>query len=764
MTGGSADLRLVLPAAAGWAAGAALLGAPARAGLAAAGVLGLLALITARRPAVAATAVGAAAVAFVTALHAGQVAAGPLPGLADRGAAVTLDVRITGDPVVHAGRVSGSTLFSRSVTVPATAEQVQTGGRAARIRSPVLVIGRGDGWRALLPSQRLRVHGRVTRPDRAGDLTAVVLADGPPDRVTSPSAVQAAAGHVRAGLRAAAGVLPTEPRGLLPGLVDGDVSRMPSGLVDDFRTAGLTHLTAVSGANVAIVLAVVLGLARRLRVPARVAPVVGLVALALFVLLARPSPSVVRAAAMGMVVIVGMLGGRRGAPLAALGAAVLALLLISPSLARSPGLALSVLATGALLVVAPRWAAVLDRRLPRWLAEPVAIAAAAQVFCAPVIAAIGGDVSLVAVPANLLAAPAVAPATVLGVAAAVIAPVLLPVAQALAWVAGWPTRWLVIVAHESAAAPHATFPWPAGLAGGAALTVVLVAAVAVVRRRALRRWGSAGLAGVVVAVVGLHALAPGWPPPGWLFVACAVGQGDALVLRVAPDTAVVVDAGPDPRAVDRCLRDLGVRRVPLVLLSHFHADHVEGLPGVLRHRAVGEIEVGPLDAPVDERRRVLGWAARARVPVHVAQSGERRRAGDLEWQVIAPLVVLHGTSSDPNNDSLVLRAESGGITLLLTGDVEPEAQQALLDHAAGLQADVLKIPHHGSSHQDPAFLDTVRATVAVASVGADNPYGHPAPATLGRLRRDGARVYRTDRDGDVAVCRRDGRLVVVARG
>lgn len=758
------DLRLVLPAAAGWATGAVLMGIAAPIGFSVSGALVLLALITARRAAVAATLVAASAVALVTALHVGQVSSGPLPALAERGSAVTLDVRVTGDPASHAGRVSGSTLFSRSVTVPAVATRVESGGRATRIRSPVLLIARGNGWLELLPSQHVRLQGRLSPPDRVGDITAVVLADGPPDRVTRPSRVQSAAGQVRAGLRAAAGILPVEPRGLLPGLVDGDVSAMPSALVDDFRTAGLTHLTAVSGANVAIVLAVVLGLVRRLRVPARAAPVVALVALAGFVVLARPSPSVVRAAAMGTVVIVGMVQGRRGVSLAALGAAVLALLLLSPSLACSPGLALSVLATAALLVVAPRWAVVLGRLLPRWLAEPVAIAAAAQVFCAPVIAAIGGGVSLVAVPANLLAAPAVAPATVLGVAAAVAAPVAMPVAQALVWVAGWPTRWLVAVAHQSAAAPHATFPWPSGLTGGAVLAAALVASVVLVRRRAVRRWGSAGMAGVVVAVVGLHALTPGWPPAGWVLVACDVGQGDALVLRAAPGTAVVVDAGPDPRAVDRCLRDLGVRRVALVVLSHFHADHVEGLPGVLRHRAVGEIEAGPLPEPADERRRVQRWAAGAHLRVTTALSNEVRRAGDVEWQVIAPLVLLHGTNSDPNNDSLVLRVQVQGITALLTGDVEPEAQQALLDHAAAVQADVLKIPHHGSSHQEPAFLAAVGASVAIASVGADNPYGHPAPGTLDRLTRSGARVYRTDRDGDVAVCRRDGRLLVVARG
>ena len=729
MTRPPLDLRLVSPAAAAWAAGAVLLGAPAGMGLLTAGLLVVAAGLARRRPGVAGALAAAAAVATVTALHVATLSAGPLPALARAQATVALQVQVTADPVAHAAKVSGSALADGSVTVRATALRVDSAGAAARVHTPVLILARGRRWSGLLPSQRLRVTGRLSPPQRGGDIAAVLFAEGSADDVSAPSWVQRVAGRVRAGLRDACNVLPAEPRGLLPGLVDGDISRMPVPLVDDFRTAGLTHLTAVSGANVAIVLAVVLGLARRLRVPARAAPLVGAVGLVAFVVLARPSPSVVRAAAMGGVVVIAMVRGRRGASLAALGAAVLVLLLVSPGLARSPGLALSVLATGALLVIAPRWRDRLARHLPPVLAEALAVAAAAQVVCAPVIAAIGGSVGLAAVPANLLAAPAVAPATVLGVAAAVVAPVAAPVATVLAWLGGLPTRWLVVVAHRAAAAPYATLPWPGGPAGGLALAAATVAVTFIARRRATRRVGLAGLAGAVLAASAGHVLAPGWPPPGWLFAVCDIGQGDALALRAGPRSAVVVDAGPDPRLVDRCLRDLHVEQVPLVVLTHFHADHVEGLPGVLRHRAVAEVEVGPLDEPPPEVRRVLAWAAAARVPVSRARIGEVRRAGPARWQVVGPGEVLHGTPSDPNNDSVVLLAEVEGVRLLLTGDVEPDAQQRLLSlPPSALQADVLKVPHHGSAHQEPAFLDAVHARLAIASVGAGNPTVTPRPA------------------------------------
>ena len=207
-----------------------------------------------------------------------------------------------------------------------------------------------------------------------------------------------------------------------------------------------------------------------------------------FVILVRPSPSVLRAATMGAIGLVALAAGRPRAALPALGGAVLVLVLVDPELARSPGFALSVWPPPGLLLIAPRWRDALRRRgVPPGLAEALAVPAAAQVACAPVVAGMSGTVSLSAVPANLLAVPAIAPATVLGVLAAVVSPVARRCAQFLAWLASWPARWLVVIAHRGAGLPGGTLPWPGGAAGGLLLAATLVAALAFGRWRAARR-------------------------------------------------------------------------------------------------------------------------------------------------------------------------------------------------------------------------------------------------------------------------------------
>ena len=185
---------------------------------------------------------------------------------------------------------------------------------------------------------------------------------------------------------------------------------------------------------------------------------------------------------------------------------------------------------------------------------------------------LSGNVSLIAVVANLLAAPAVAPATILGVITALVAPVSPPLAAVVAHLAGVPVAWIVAVAHTCASAPHATTPWPDGWTGALLLAIVTIAGC-VAAPRLLRR-PPAIAACVALALVVLSPWGPKqpWPPPGWLMVACDVGQGDALVVATARHHAVLVDAGPDPRAVDRCLRRLDVRALDLIVLTHFHAE------------------------------------------------------------------------------------------------------------------------------------------------------------------------------------------------
>jgi len=518
----------------------------------------------------------------------------------------------------------------------------------------------------------------------------------------------------------------------------------------------------MTGANVAIVVGFVLLVARWLGTRGRWLPLLGVLATAGFVVLARPQPSVLRAAVMGGVALLALATGRRRTSLAALGAAVLLLVLVDPWLSRSYGFVLSSLATAALVVLAPGWTTALrDRGLPTAIAAAVAVPLAAQAVCGPVVAMIAGQVSLVAVFANLLAAPAVAPATVLGVLATIVSVVSDRLASLIAEAAALPAWWIVTVAERSATAPMASIGWSTSVASALVLAVLTVAVAAAVRR--LSRRPRLALACVVLVVVGLGVAAssPGWPPRGWLLVACDVGQGDGLVLSAGAAGAVVIDAGPDPRLMDRCLRRLAVHTIAAVVLSHFHADHVEGLPGVLHGRRVGEIVVSPYGEPATERERVLSWASAAHVPVRVVAVGERVTVGPLAWRVLWPRRVIEGEGSAPNNASIVMLVDTEGVRLLLCGDVEPPAQRALLASWAARPVDVLKVAHHGSAYQAPELLAAVRPRVAVISVGAHNDYGHPARRTLLALQRLGAVVRRTDRDGTVAVVGPAARLRVV---
>ncbi|MFE0375999.1 ComEC/Rec2 family competence protein [Streptomyces inhibens] len=751
----------------------------------------------------------AAAGAASAALHAADVRRGPLPASARTYARVTAELEVTGDPRLTRPKVRGSQRTPPALVFTAEAIRVMApDGAVTAVRTPVLVVVQQRGavappesrsahraqarnhpmaaWRGLLPSTRIRLVARAAPPLSPTDHVAAVLRvtdDAPPDKVGAPSTLQRLAGSLRTGLREATDGLPPDARALLPGLVVGDTSRVPPDLDDAFRATDLTHLLAVSGSNLTIVLALLIGpphlatraerrgLAPRLRLSLRGTAVIGGVLALAFVVVCRPDPSVLRAAACGLITLLAIGTGRRRALLPALAAAVLLLVLYDPWLARSYGFLLSVLATGALLLLAPRWSAALQRRrVPPRLAEVIAAAAAAQAVCAPVVAVLAARVGLVAVPCNLLAELAVAPATVLGFAALAAAPLALPVARALAWCAGWPAEWIAGVARTGAALPGAEFGWPGGWAGGLVLAAATLTLVTVGRRVLRRPWLCALCALAVILAVCRPApftrILTGWPPPGWRAVVCDVGQGDGLVLAAGDGTALVVDTGPEPRAIDRCLTDLGIRRIPLLVLTHFHADHVDGLPGALRGRTVGAIETTTLQDPPGQAQFVRNTAASARIPLVRAAPGERRHLGPLTWEVLWPPAppALPGPDG-PNDASVTLLVRTGGLTLLLLGDLEPPAQQALLAaHPELATVDVLKVAHHGSAYQDPPLIRRLAPRLALISCGADNPYGHPAPRTIEALRAQGARVLRTDTDGSIAVLGTPARLSATVTG
>jgi competence protein ComEC len=226
----------------------------------------------------------------------------------------------------------------------------------------------------------------------------------------------------------------------------------------------------------------------------------------------------------------------------------------------------------------------------------------------------------------------------------------------------------------------------------------------------------------------------------------------------------VVDTGDSADAAVGCLDAAGVRKVPVVVLTHFHADHVGGLAGILRARDVSQVLATPLADPLDQARLADAAAREAGLAVLPLTAGDARRVGQVSWRALWPRRIIRA-GSVPNNASVVLLADVAGLRILLTGDIEPEAQMALAAEVARVQPgiDVVKVPHHGSVHQSPEFARAVGAPVALISVGADNDYGHPAEQTIRLYAGGGALVLRTDEHGDIAIVDTGSRAEVVVR-
>ncbi len=736
------DLRMVLPALVCWGAAAILVVAPSLVAL----TIALAAVLVAGLArglggvSVAVVAITLAAIATSCAWRIAAIEHSPTARLAHDRAFATIQVEVRRDASTF--RQHGQ----ESTAVEVVVRRIVTRGTDVRTRDRATAFLEGPGT-DLVVGRALTVKGRLSPSDASDEAALIDVVDrGPTHRASWWWEVAETA---REGVRTSVEHISDEPRALVPALVDGDDSRISERVEEDFRRSGLTHLMAVSGTNLTIVLAVVLVVGRAAGVRRRGLWVLGTISIVAFVLLARPDPSVVRAAAMGAVGIAALGYGRSGG-VRALSWAVIALLFVDPWLSRSAGFVLSVCATAGILVLAPAIVRPLLRWMPRWCALAIAVPLAAQLSCTPAIAAISGQVSLVAVVANLLAGPAVAPATVAGLLGGILSLVSEPLGQVIGFAAGACASWILAVGHHAASVEAASVPWRAPWQ----LLIVLTPIVSwLIIRVSARPVIFAGLALGLLIGMG-RPPHPGWPPEGWVMVACDVGQGDATVLNAGEGAAVVVDAGPEPTQIDRCLDRLDVHRVRLMVFTHDHADHTDGWAGVARGRRVDQVAVGPTGGPGNDR------------PRHVAVPGESFSAGAVSAEVLWPPASVPMAATDgstANNASIVLAVRLNGVRILLSGDIEPEAQSRLMVQHPDLAADVLKMPHHGSARQSEAFLDAVGPRLVTVSAGVDNDYGHPAAKALGMLRDRGVQWWRTDTDGDIAVVLRDGHLLVVTQ-
>lgn len=771
-------------------------------------------------------------------LHAGR--SGILPLLVDTGSTGTVTGIVLSEPRSTSPGFDGGPRYVRTVTATTVSGRVDGLLMTGPAHGEVVVLG-GPELLAPGYGSTVEVEGRFLPVDGGSAATAMLAlgpgrSDAAPVRVVAPPgpALRTVAA-IRSAFVDVTASLPEQARGLVPGVAVGDTSMLSPGLDRAMKTTSLTHITAVSGAHFAIIFTTVTGACALLRLPLRVrVPVAGAAMLG-FVLLVHPEPSVLRAAAMSTVTLAALLLGRPAQALTALCVAVLVLLAVDPFLARSYGFVLSALATAGLVVGTRPIAGWLGRALPRWLAVAVAVPLAAQMACGPVIVLLDPFVATYSVPANLLAAPALVPATVLGVLGALLAPWWPQGAGGLSQVAGWATWWIAEVAEGFAAAPLARLPWVEGAPGVALLAAVTVLAVVLVARwrslvwaartgvfvvglgpapsaprsgpwdAVLRRGGSGGTRPVQAAarplarsaaVLASAALALGvvWQtqPPwladlvglgaaawseDWQVVMCDVGQGDALVVQTGPGSAVMVDVGPAGDAAARCLDELAVTTLDLLVLTHFHHDHVGGLPQVLDGREVHQAYVSPVPDPAVQAAAVVRQLDDAGVPWEEARASTHAHPeplltgpapDEVRWEVLAPAEHLtRGTGDRAANDSsVVLALRTPDLSIVTLGDLEEAGQASLLrtlvDDGTGA-VDVVKMAHHGSRTQDPALAHHLSPAVTLVSVGADNTYGHPTDSALDLYASTGSVVLRTDTCGTVGLVVRDGETLVADR-
>lgn len=631
------------------------------------------------------------------------------------GQSVEITAVLSTDSHALAPRVIGTQFAKQSYSALVRVTEIRDGEHEYRLRSPARLISSEKEFKEILPGQIIVIQV-IVQPSKEGRVAALLINKGSFVVQSQPSRWAKSLDGIRDGLRAASGT--GDSGALIPGMVLGDTSLQSATFKNEMRRSGLTHLVAVSGANFAIVSTFILYLMQFIfrKIPLRL----GATALVLiaFIALVRPSPSVLRAAAMAAVLLIAQ-GTHRGRDsLPALGFAIAAVVVADPWQVRDPGFALSVLATAGLLIAAPLLIEKFSTVMPKSLAIVIATPLAATLFCAPVIVAISGQLSLLSIVANVLVAFAVVPITIVGFVAALISPVLPSLSHLLLWcvkpLAAF-VAWIASVISDYSVISLAT----------GAKSFFLVAAVIALGYFFNRKIVITGLL-ILIAISWLLR----FPGSDWQIVNCDVGQGDSMVVNLGDHRAIVIDTGPDPIAEDHCLHQLGVKKIELLILTHMHADHVGGVDGAIRGRTV-----------------VAQWFGNVRAGTRATFASDR---GPVTIDVLWPQGQWADEQiSDPNNSSIAIVLRAPDFTLFAGGDMEP-LTQAQIAPLVG-RVDIYKVCHHGSKFQDESFTRALSPKISIISVGVGNSYGHPAPETIQSLTRLGSRVLRTDLDGAIAI-------------
>jgi competence protein ComEC len=670
--------------------------------------------------------------ALIFSIHTATLHHSVVNTFAGKSSEVVIQAVVTSEPKQKPDRVRGSHFQKGKISFLARTTTLHVGDDHYRVRVPIRILS--NTTIELIPGDKILATGFLIKTAEKRVAATLIDSDKISKNADAYPALKLLA-EVRADYRNRLSRFGDNAGALIPGMIIGDTSLQSSEFSDQMRKAGLSHLTAVSGANFAIVSSLVFILCRRIIPTILPRLIVTSGFLILFLLLVRPSPSVLRAGVMAAVVLAARASGNSQNSVAALATAISVLLLVDPFQALDPGFILSVLATSGLLFIAPYLTSCLVRFLPESLAEMIAVPCAATIACTPYLLALSGEISALSVFFNVLVAPVVAPITILGFLALLVMP-LEALHSLLVWPAHLFASWITRVASWAEASPAiGVHPW--------ALLSFFVLGYFILIRFRLR--SPMLIVFFVIALIFIPRMT--FPGSNWKVLQCDVGQGDALLVNLGRGEAILFDAGPDSRALQNCLRRVGIKKLPLLIISHGHADHYFGAQSLSSHFEIGDIwSNGNTQVSSTLNREIQS-----------IRQGMKASLAGITIEILWPNDVnqefesLGGDGSTENNRSVVALVDLNGAEILVTGDIEPEVQARLAEEFDLSRVSILKVPHHGSRFQSDEFLKEISPEIALVSVGNGNSYGHPNLELLASLRDYGAEVFRTDKDGPIAV-------------
>lgn len=548
--------------------------------------------------------------------------------------------------------------------------------------------------------------------------------------------------------------LPREQASLMMGILLGDTSGISEELREDFQRTGLTHILAVSGMNVGILVAVTLFLLKfspggQLLQFSAISALV-----AYYTALTQFQPSVLRASLMALVGLGAYVVGRRHNLINSLFAAAFILLLYDPLFLYSISFQLSFAATLAIIVLMPTLEGVLDF-LPKMIKETLGMCLAAQLGVVPLLSYHFGQLSAISLLANVLVVPATYPVLILGMISPVFSVVSTELVRTLSWLAGCFLFYIIAITRLLSSVPFASF----SLSSPSLFFIVFYYLVLALVFWWVSKNKKTHLALLLIVVLSFVVvfmgceLGKGKPPTRLTVTFIDVGQGDATLIQAPEGQTVLIDGGQSSSTLSSFLNSQGVGKIDLLILSHPHADHVGSLAWLVLNRRIDMVLDGGQAHTSRLYLNFLKVIEKRDITYKLARRGQTFKVGPkLTVEVLAPEdTFITGTASDLNNNSVVVRVTYGKFSLLFPGDIEKAGEGKLIRSGVNLKATVLKVPHHGSSNGgDRIFLEAVHSEVVVISVG-ENEFGHPARSTLNRLKDQGAEIYRTDRNGNVTI-------------